>query len=44
MLKAEYNGLPMNLHKHLLYSLEQHSKSFEILSAIKWINTESKNP
>jgi len=31
----------MNLHKHQLYLLEQHSESFKIWSAIR-INTEGK--
>ena len=30
----------MNLHKHQLYLLEQHSESFKIWSAIIRINTE----
>jgi len=33
----------MNLHKHQLYSLEQHSESFKIWSAIIGINTEGKS-
>jgi len=33
----------MNLHTHMLYLLEQHSKSFTILSAIISINTEGKS-
>jgi len=33
----------MNLHKHQLYLLEQHSKSFKIWSAIIRINTEGKS-
>ena len=33
----------MNLHKHQLYLLEQHSESFKIWSAIIRINTESKS-
>jgi len=32
----------MNLHKHQLYLLEQHSESFKIWSAIVRINTEGK--
>ena len=35
--------LPMNLHKHPLYLLEQHSESYEIWSAIIRINTEGKS-
>jgi len=30
----------MNLHKHQLYLLEQHTESFKIWSAIIGINTE----
>ena len=33
----------MNLHKHQLYLLEQHSESFNIWSAIIRINTEGKS-
>ena len=33
----------MNLHKHQLYLLEQHSESFKIRSAIIRINTEGKS-
>jgi len=33
----------MNLHKHQLYLLEQHSESFKIWSAIIRINTEGKS-
>ena len=33
----------MNLHKHQLYLLEQHSESFKIWSAIIRINTEVKS-
>jgi len=36
----------MNLHKHQLYLLEQHSESFKIWSAITFcirINTEGKS-
>ena len=36
-------SLPMNLHKHQLYLLEQHSESFTIWSAIIRINTEGKS-
>ena len=36
-------SLPMNLHKHQLYLLEQHSESFNIWSAIIRINTEGKS-
>jgi len=32
----------MNLHKHQLYLLEQHSESFKVCSAIIRINTEGK--
>ena len=32
----------MNLHKHQLYLLEQHSESYEISAAIIRINTEGK--
>jgi len=35
--------LSMNLHKHQLYLLEQHSKSLKKWSAIIWINTEGKS-
>ena len=33
----------MNLHKHQLYLLEQHSESFKSCSAIIRINTEGKS-
>jgi len=33
----------MNLHTHLFYMLEQHSKSFKIWSAIIRINSEGKS-
>ena len=33
----------MNLHKHQLYLLEQHSESFKSWSAIIRINTECKS-
>ena len=33
----------MNLHKHRLYLLEQHSESFKIWSAINRTNIESKS-
>ena len=33
----------MNLHKHQLYLLEQHSESFKIWSAIIRITTEGKS-
>ena len=33
----------MNLYKHQLYLLEQHSESFKIWSAIIRINTEGKS-
>ena len=33
----------MNLHKHQLYLLEQHSESFKRWSAIIRINTEGKS-
>jgi len=33
----------MNLHKHQLYLLEQHSESFKMWSAIMRINTEGKS-
>jgi len=33
----------MNLHKHQLYFLEQHSESFKSWSAIIIINTEGKS-
>jgi len=33
----------MNLHKHQLHLLEQHSASFNIWSAIIRINTEGKS-
>jgi len=33
----------MNLHKHQLYLLKQHSVSFKIWSAIIRINTERKS-
>ena len=33
----------MNLHKHQLYLIEQHSETFNILSAIIRINTEGKS-
>ena len=37
------NSLIMNLHKHQLYLLKQHRKSFKLLSAIIRINTEGKS-
>ena len=43
MLKSKIYSLPMNLHKHQLYLLEQHSESFKIWSAIIRINTEGKS-
>ena len=43
-VKSRIYSLPINLHKHLLYLLEQHSGLYEIWSAIKWIHTEGKNP
>jgi len=33
----------MNLHTHLFYLLEQHSKSFKMLSAFIRINNEGKS-
>ena len=42
MLKAEHS-LPMHLHAHRLYVLEQHSDSFEIRSAKTRINTEGNS-
>jgi len=36
-------SLPMNLDKHQLYLLEQHSESFKIWSGIIRINTEGKS-
>jgi len=33
----------MNLHKHQLYLLDQHSESFKSVSAIIRINTEGKS-
>ena len=33
----------MNIHKHKLYLLEQHSESFKIWSAMIRINTEGKS-
>ena len=35
--------LPLNLHKHQLYLLEQHSESFNIWSATIRINAEGKS-
>ena len=43
MLKSKIYRLPMNLHKHQLYLLEQHRESFKIWSAIIRINTEGKS-
>jgi len=44
LFKAEYNySLPMNLPKHQLYLLEQHSESLKMWSAIIRINTEGKS-
>ena len=43
MFKAEYIVLPMNLHTHLFYLLEQHSKSFTIWSGTDRINTEGNS-
>ena len=37
------NFITMNLHKHQLYLLEQHSESFKSWSAIIRINTEGKS-
>ena len=42
MLSVIYS-LPMNLHKHQLYLLEQHKESFKSWSAIIKINTEGKS-
>ena len=42
-VKSRIYSLPMNLHKHQLYLLEQHSESFKIWSAIIRINTEGKS-
>ena len=39
-VKTRIYCLPMNLHKHQLYLLEQHRESFKIWSAIIRINTE----
>jgi len=43
MLKAESLSLPMLVHKHQLYLLEQHSESFERWSAVIRINNEAKS-
>ena len=36
-------SLPLYVHTHQVYLLEQHSESFEIWSAIIKINTEGKS-
>ena len=41
--KGRIYSLPMHVHKHKLYLLEQHSKSFDIWSAIMRINTKGKS-
>jgi len=43
LFKAEYYSLPINLHKHQLYLLQQHYESLNNWSAIIWINTEGKS-
>ena len=43
MFKSRIYSLPMNLHTHQLYLLEQHSESFKIWLAIIRINTEGKS-
>ena len=42
-LKQNIYSLPMNLHTHQLYLLEQHSESFKIWLAIIRIKTEGKS-
>ena len=36
-------SLPLYVHNHQVYLLEQHSESFDIWSAIIKINTEGKS-
>ena len=42
-VKSRIFSLPMHVHKHQLYLLEQHSESFKIWPAIVRINTEGKS-
>jgi len=42
-LKQNIYSLPMNLHTHQLYLLEQHSESFRSWSVNIRINTEGKS-
>ena len=42
IVKGRTYSLPLHVHKHQLYPLEQHSESFKIWSAIIRINTEGK--
>ena len=41
--KSVMYSLPLYVHTHQVYLLEQHSESFEIWSAIIKINTEGKS-
>ena len=41
--KSRIYSLPMHVHKHQVYLLEQHSESFKIWLAITRINTEGKS-
>jgi len=41
-VKSRIYSLPMHVHKHQLYFLEQHSKSFIIWSVIISINTDNE--
>ena len=43
IVQSRIYSLPMNLHKHQLYLLEEHSESFKIWSAVIRINTEGKS-
>ena len=42
-VKTKIYSLPVHVHKHQFYLLEQHSESLNIWSAIIRINTESKS-
>jgi len=42
-VKSRIYNLPMTLHKHQLYLLQQHNESFEVFSAIIRTNTEGQS-
>ena len=42
-VKNRIYSLPMHVHTHQLYLLEQHSESFEVWSAIIRINNKGKS-